>query len=114
MPGDQKHAFHGLHLPLRLRTAFANREEQALQRAQAKGKNRLSKPQQTRLNKFKAKHIAAFFLEIRPQPANIQAAYDSAQKQDDMADALMQALAYANVGVNNEGVYQPEIIDLLD
>ena len=31
-----------------------------------------------------------------------------------MADALLQALAYANVGVDNEGVYQPEVIDLLE
>ena len=31
-----------------------------------------------------------------------------------MADALLQALAYATVGENNEGVYLPEIIDLLE
>ena len=31
-----------------------------------------------------------------------------------MADALLQALAYANVGVNREGVHQPEVIDLTD
>ena len=31
-----------------------------------------------------------------------------------MADALLQALAYANVGVDNGRVYQPEVIDLLD
>lgn len=70
----------------------------------------MSEPQQTRLNKFKAKHIATFFLEIRAQPVQTQAGYNLAQKQDDMADALLQALAYGNLGVNNEGVYQPEII----
>ena len=114
MPADHKHAFHGLQLPLRLRAAFANREEQALQRAQAKAKTRLSKPQQTRLSKFNAMDLAAFFLEIRAQPAYIQAAYDSAPKRGDMADALLQALAYATVGVDIEGVYQSEVIDLLE
>ena len=80
----------------------------------ANGKNSLGRPQQTRVNNFKAKHVAHFFLENRAQPAHIQAAYDSAQTQDDMADALLQALASANVGVQYEGIYQPEIIDLLD
>ena len=87
---------------------------QLFARQQAKGKTALSKPQQTRLNKGKAKNITTFFLSIKPQLAEVPAAYDSAYKKDDMADALLQALAYANVGVNNEGVHQPDIIDLID
>ena len=74
----------------------------------------LNKAQQTRLNKSKAKNITSIFLDIKPQTAETQAAYDTAQKKDDMADVLLQALVYANVGVTNEGVHQPEIIDLLD
>lgn len=114
MPAQQKYICHGLHLPLRLRRTLSTREDAALARQQAKGKTALSKPQQTRLNKSKAKNITSFFLDIKPQSAGVQAAYDSAAKKDDMADALLQALAYANVGVNREGVHQPEIIDLTD
>ena len=114
MPSERKYSSHGLQLSQTLRRTFATREEAALARQQAKGKTALNKPQQTRLNKGKAKSITTFLLSIKPQLAEIQAAYDSAHKQDDMADALLQALAYANVGVNNEGVHQPEIIDLLD
>ena len=66
------------------------------------------------MNKRKAKAITDFFLEVRPQSAEVQAMYDTAPKKDDMADALLQALAYANVGVNTEGVHQPEVIVLLD
>lgn len=40
--------------------------------------------------------------------------YNTASKKDDMADALLKALAYANVGVNTEGVHQPEVVVLLD
>lgn len=40
--------------------------------------------------------MADFFLQSNLQAAAIQAAYDSAAKQDDMADALLQALAYSN------------------
>ena len=43
-----------------------------------------------------AKAIAAEFLSISPQTADILKAYLEARKQDDMADALLQALAYAN------------------
>ncbi|MCJ1368718.1 hypothetical protein MMC16_007863 [Acarospora aff. strigata] len=111
MPAERKIAFHGLQLPLRLRRAFATREDAALARQQAKGKNTLSRPQKTRLNKSKAKDIASFFLDNHAQTANIQAAYDTADKKDDMADALLQALAYANLGMSNEGV-QPQVIDL--
>ncbi|KAI4211063.1 MAG: hypothetical protein LQ349_009441 [Xanthoria aureola] len=114
MPAQQKYTCHGLHLPLRLRRTLSTREDAALARQQAKGKTTLSKPQQTRLNKSKAKNITSFFLDIKPQSAEIQGAYDSAAKKDDMADALLQALAYANVGVNREGVHQPEVIDLTD
>ena len=53
-------------------------------RQQAKGKTALSKPQQTRLNKGKAKTITTFLLSIKPQLAEVQAAYDSAHKKDDM------------------------------
>ena len=114
MPSERKYSSHGLQLPLTLRRTFATREDAALARQQAKGRTALTKPQQTRLNKGKAKNITTFFLSIMPQSAEVQAAYDSAHKKDDMADALLQALAYANVGVNSEGVHQPEIIDLVD
>ena len=114
MPSERKYSSHGLQLPLTLRRTFAAREDAALARQQAKGRTALTKPQQTRLNKGKAKNITTFFLSIMPQSAEVQAAYDSAHKKDDMADALLQALAYANVGVNSEGVHQPEIIDLVD
>lgn len=114
MPAERKYSSHGLQLPLRLRRALATREDAALARQQAKGKTVLTKAQQTRLNKSKAKNITSHYLDIKPQTAEVQAAYDTAQKKDDMADALLQALAYANVGVDNEGVHQPEVIDLLD
>ena len=114
MPAERKYAFHGMQLPLRLRTAFATWEDAALARQQANGRTALTKHQKTHLNKRKAKAITNFFLEVRPQAAEVQATYDTAPKKDDMADALLQALAYANVGVNSEGVHQPEVIVLLD
>ena len=55
--------------------------------------------QVVKLNKSKAKNITSHYLDIKPQKGEVQAAYDTAQKKDGMADALLQALAYANVGV---------------
>ena len=75
MPSERKYSSHGLQLPLTLRRTFATREDAALARQQAKGRTALTKPQQTRLNKGKAKNITTFFLSIMPQSAEVQAAY---------------------------------------
>lgn len=94
MAAGTKYSSHGLQLPQSIEDRFSNWTAAALLRAVT---GILSKSQQTRLNKKKAKAIADFFLEISPQPAAIQTAYDTADKQDDMADALLQALAYAKI-----------------
>lgn len=94
MAAGTKYSSHGLQLPQSIEDRFSNWTAAALLRAVT---GILSKSQQTRLNKKKAKAIADFFLEISPQPAAIQTAYDTAGKQDDMADALLQALAYAKI-----------------
>jgi len=104
LPSEYKLSFHGLQLPNILRARFIRWEDEALAR-QAAG--RLSKQQQTRLNKKMAKAIAVFFLATHPQTANIQTAYTQANKKDDMADALLQALAYANA-ILPEGVVQED------
>jgi hypothetical protein len=54
-----------------------------------------------------AKAIAIFFLATHPQTANIQIAYTQANKKDDTADALLQALACANA-ILPEGVVQED------
>ena len=64
---------------------------------QNSGRTILSKPQQTRLNKRKAKHMANFFLQTNTQSPSIQAEHDPAEKRDDMADALLQTPAYSRV-----------------
>ncbi|DBA66135.1 TPA: hypothetical protein ACH3X2_002611 [Trebouxia sp. C0005] len=104
LSSDYKLSYHGLQLPRVLRARFIRWEDEALARQAA---DRLSKQQQTRLNKKMAKAIAVFFLATHPQPAIIQTAYTQANKQDDMADALLQALAYANA-ILPEGVIQED------
>ncbi len=77
LPSEYMLSFHGLQLPNVLRARFIRWEDEPLAR-QAAG--RLSKQQQTRLNKKPT------YRQPIPQ----------ANKKDDMADALLQALAYAN------------------
>ncbi|DBA77419.1 TPA: hypothetical protein ACH3X1_009251 [Trebouxia sp. C0004] len=50
-----------------------------------------------------SKAVTVFFLATHPQTATIQTAYNQANKKDDMADALLQALAYASA-ILPEGV----------
>lgn len=104
LPSEYKLSYHGLQLPSVLRARFIRWEDEALAR-QAAGS--LSKQQQTRLNKKMAKAVTVFFLATHPQTANIQTAYNQANKKDDMADALLQALAYANA-ILPEGVVQED------
>ena len=104
LPSDYKLSYHGLQLPSVLRARFIRWEDEALAR-QAAGI--LSKQQQTRLNKKMAKAITVFFLATHLQTANLQIAYNQAIKKDDMADALLQALAYANA-ILPEGVVQED------
>ena len=85
LPSEYKLSYHGLQLPSVLRARFM----------------------QTRLNKKMAKAVTVFFLATHPQTANIQTAYNQANKKDDMADALLQALAYANA-ILPEGVIQED------
>ena len=54
-----------------------------------------------------AKAITVLFLATHPQTANIQTAYKQANRKDDMADALLQALAYA-IAILPEGVVQED------
>lgn len=84
---------HGLQLPRHILNRFQTWEETFSQRSAT---GIMNKSQRTRYNKKKAKQMADFFLQSNLQAAAIQAAYDSAAKQDDMADALLQALAYSN------------------
>lgn len=104
LPSEYKLSYHGLQLPSVLSARFTRWEREALAR-QAAG--RLSKQQQTRLNKKMAKAVAEFFLATHPQTVTIQTAYTQANKKDDMADALLQALAYANA-ILPEGVIQED------
>ena len=106
MAAGTKNSSHGLHLPQFIQDRFHTWTAAALLRA---GSGILSKSQNTRLNKKKAKEAVNFFLQVNPQATTIQAQYDSAEKQDDMADALLQALAYANV-VLDLGPHQPPVI----
>lgn len=110
MPADYKYDFHGVEVPNNLRIQFQRWEDAALVRRSRSSQasatsSQLSKSQQTRLNKKMAKAIAAHFLSVSPQTADILTAYSEAGKKDDMADALLQALAYANA-VLPEGVLQ--------
>ena len=87
---------HGLQLPGPILNRFQTWEAAFHQRSAT---GIMNKSQKTRFNKKKAKQMADFFLQTNNQiqAAPIQAAYDSAAKRDDMADALLQALAYSNV-----------------
>lgn len=94
LPSGFKLSSHGLQLPKHILNRFQTWEATFHQRSAT---GIMNKSQKTRFNKNKAKQMADFFLQINIQAAPIQAAYDSAAKQDDMADALLQALAYSNV-----------------
>ena len=102
MSPTSKLGYHGLQLSDELRSAFVAWENEA---AAKQASHTVSKQQQTRLNKKMDQAIAVFFLDENPQSLSIQAAYDQANKKDDMADALLQALAYAYV-ILPEGVIQ--------
>ena len=110
MPAENKYDFHGVEVPNNLRVQFQRWADAALVRRSrsphaSATSSQLSKSQQTRLNKKMAKAIAAYFLSVSPHTADILTAYQEAGKKDDMADALLQALAYANA-VLPEGVMQ--------
>ena len=94
LPAGTKYESHGLQLPVYLLDKFQTWKALALQRA---ANGFLSKSQQTRLNKKKAMQMAEFFLQSNTQSTSINEDYDSAEKQDDLADALLQALAYSCV-----------------
>ena len=89
MPAENKSAFHGLQPPSRICRAFVNRRDASIAR---QGKQALSKPQQTSLTNCRAEATATHFLEVLRQTAEIQAACDTAAKQDDMADVMLQWL----------------------
>ncbi|DBA98147.1 hypothetical protein WJX77_007527 [Trebouxia sp. C0004] len=108
MAAGTKYSSHGLQLPQSLEDRFSNWTAAALLRA-VTVTGILSKSQQTRLNKKEAKATADLFLEITSQPAAIQIAYDTADKQDDMADAVLQALAYAKI-MPGLSPHRPQVI----
>ncbi len=94
MAAGTKYSSHGLQLPDCINNRFQTWAAAALANSST---GSLSTQQQYRLNKKKAKEMANYFLQCNSQSPAIQADYDSAVKQDDMADALLQALAYARV-----------------
>ncbi|DBA76982.1 TPA: hypothetical protein ACH3X1_009573 [Trebouxia sp. C0004] len=106
MAASTKYSSHGLQLPQSIEDRFSNWTAAALLWAVT---GILSKSQQTRLNKKKAKTIADFFLEISPKPAAIQTAYDTADNQDDMVDTLLQALAYAKMMLG-QSPHRPQVV----
>ncbi|DBA82075.1 TPA: hypothetical protein ACH3X2_006819 [Trebouxia sp. C0005] len=77
LSSDYKLSYHGLQLPRVLRARFVRCKDEALARQAA---DRLSKQQQTRLNKKMAKAIAVFFLATHPQPAIIQSSLYPSQQ----------------------------------
>lgn len=106
MAAGTKYSSHGLQLPACLSNRFQTWAAAALAKSST---NHLSPQQQYRLNKKKAKEMANYFLQCNSQSPAVLAEYDSAAKQDDMADALLQALAYAKV-VLSISPHQPEVI----
>ena len=100
MQSTPKYLQHGLQLTPQQIAFLDNKKAVAISRN--KGKS-LSKNQLRQLNKLKAVKLATHFLEEHMQEAHVQEAFESSSKQDDMADALLQALAYAHhiLGVNN-------------
>ena len=110
LDAGMKLSSHGLQLPSYILNRFQTWKATFLQRSAS---GIMSKSQKTRFNKQKAKQMADFFLQSHVQAASIQAAYDSEDKQDDMADALMQALAYSNVVLGIKPIpQQAEIITI--
>lgn len=89
-----KYSSHGLQLPDSIVNRFNAWKTAAIQRSTA---GRLSTSQSTRLNKKKAQELTSFFLQLHTQEVAVQTQYDRQDKQDDLADALIQALAYCNV-----------------
>ena len=85
---------HGLQLPSYILNRFQTWKANFLQRSTS---GVMSSSQTTRSDKQKAKQMAYFFLQSHAQAAPMQAASDYEEKQDNMADALLQALAYSNV-----------------
>ena len=107
LPPGFKLSSHGLQLPRHILNRFQTWEAKFHQRSAT---GIMNKSQKTRFNKKKAQQMADFFLQTNIQTAPIQAAYDSAAKQDDMADALLQALAYSNVVLGLRPLPQAEVI----
>lgn len=103
-----KYRLHGLDLPVSISQKFDSWKAQALQRANG---DRLSKDQLTRLNKKKAKELTSFFLQISTQAPAIQALFDMAEKQDDLADALLQALSFCHVALEISP-HPPQVIEI--
>lgn len=102
---------HGLQLPGPILNRFQTWESAFHQRSAT---GTMNKSQKTRFNKKKAKQMAEFFLQTNIQAAPIQAAYDSAAKRDDMADALLQALAYSNVVLGLRPLPQQAEVIIID
>lgn len=109
MPPSYKYEMHGVPIPDSLRFKFHAWQDAALARQARLQPNvpahllKLSRSQQTRLNKRVAKAVAAHHLQTTAQSGEVKNAWRAARKKDDMADALLQALAYANA-VLPEGV----------
>ena len=96
LPAGTKYESHGLQLPAYLMDKIQTWKTLALQRA---ANGILSESQQTRLNKKKAKQMAEIFLQSNTQSTSINKDYDSAEKQDDLADALLQAYSRVVLGL---------------
>ena len=92
MQANSKYSGHGLQLSSQLTASFENRKALAI----AKNSKPLTTVQLSRLNKKKAVDLAKCFLEDFLQEAHIQLMFEAASKKDDLADALLQALAYAH------------------
>lgn len=100
MQPNCKYLHHGLQLPPQLNAMLEKKRAVAISRNDGKP---LSKNQHRHLNKQKAVKLATHFLEEHLQEAHVQQAFETSSKKDDMADALLQALAYAHhlLGVHN-------------
>lgn len=110
MQANTKYARHGLQLSPEVLSRIQQRRAAALTRRGGA----LNKVQLSRLNKKKAVDIANFFLEEFVQVAYIQHIFEASSKQDDLADALLQALAYASTTLNisNHLPAQPVVADM--
>ncbi len=100
MPADKKLTEHGLQLDSATANKIANREAAAKQRhkkAYPTSQHDLNKQQKTRLNKNLAVDLCDMFLDQNRQSSTMHGAFKAAAKKDDMADALLQAIAFANI-----------------